>query len=346
MDYRANTRQSFYAYKEAFKECIARPIGISDELLSKTVDEANFKPRKRIKRDRDRPPPSFREDYLSVYLEGDHRVLRGALAQNRHQKTLDEVEESFGVPGNVLMGLRCAETNCGLFFGEHSVIEAALTRAFIGRRENLFLGAAIHALQLIEYDVLEVDTPSSWAACVGQYQFLPFNFYRAAIDADGGGVDLFNSFEDATFSAANLLADKGWQRDKHIAFSLTDPGTDKLNRSHTGPWNARPLGEWMEMGIEFDGHIPNHAMDETVTMRNMAWSGDDEPFWLAFGENGRVIWRWNQSYSYVAAVHYLSQEIDEEAYRWEINQMIGKIEPAEPEYRAPEVTRHFPLEIY
>ncbi len=254
--------------------------------------------------------------------------MRGALALNRHAEILQDIEQEFGVPGHVLMGLRCAETNCGSFFGDHTVIEAALTRAYIGRRENLFLGAAIHALQLMENGALPVDAPSSWAACVGQYQFLPYNYFRAAVDADGGGVDLFNSFDDASYSAANLLVDKGWQPDKHIAFKLSDPGTDQLNGYQTGRWNARPLSQWIEMDIEFDGDIPDHAMDEIVTMRNMACRGDDAPYWMAFGENGNIIHRWNHSWSYVAVVHRLAEEIKAQAFKMSV---VQKVTPAELE---------------
>ncbi|MBC7042387.1 lytic murein transglycosylase, partial [Salmonella enterica subsp. enterica serovar Enteritidis] len=84
---------------------------------------------------------------------------------------------------------------------------------------------------------------SSGGGAMGLTQFLPSEFYKHAVDFDSDGkVDLWTSIPDALASAAQQLANKGWQRGERWAYEVRTP--PDVDCTIAQPGHVMPIGEW------------------------------------------------------------------------------------------------------
>ena len=139
----------------------------------------------------------------------------------KHQETLDDAYEKYGVEPEVIAGILRVETNFGSYLGKHSVLTTLYTRYILTpARRNMALEQIDFFLRLAKtngWDPFAVQG-SSWGA-VGLPQFMPFSYWHFAVDGDNDGkVDLCWDKEkieecgraDAIYSVANYLAEHGW----------------------------------------------------------------------------------------------------------------------------------------
>jgi len=178
------------------------------------------------------------DQFLSTYSVGKAKRYL-----DRHQSTLKEVEQRFGVPQEVVVAVLMVETALGTYPGKYTTINmlstmaaskepqvreqilASLTeeqrkmqsprviskrltkRANRGYRE---LKALINYVQVNDIDPFTVVGSSEGA--IGIPQFLPSNIEYYGRDGDGDGrIDLFNH-NDAIASVANFLRAHRWGR--------------------------------------------------------------------------------------------------------------------------------------
>ncbi|MEQ8371000.1 MAG: lytic murein transglycosylase, partial [Alphaproteobacteria bacterium] len=139
------------------------------------------------------------------------RLARERMAE--HRALLDDVETTYGVQAKYIVALWGMESAFGRFTGEIPVIDALVTLAFDPRRARFFRRELLAALEVLDEGyIAQADFRGSWAGAVGQVQFLPSNFLAYAVDHDGDGRrDLWTSQADVFASAANFLANLGWQ---------------------------------------------------------------------------------------------------------------------------------------
>ena len=77
----------------------------------------------------------------------------------------------------------------------------------------MFFPELIAALTIIDRGYIDLHTArGAWAGEIGQTQFLASRYLQAAVDYDGGGIDVFNSAPDVIGSTAKWFAVNGWQR--------------------------------------------------------------------------------------------------------------------------------------
>jgi lytic murein transglycosylase len=144
------------------------------------------------------------------------RITRGANMLKQYGSVLARIEETYGVPGEVLVAIWGLETDFGVNIGKFSTMRSLATLAYDCRRSELFRGELLDALRIIERgDLSPAEMRGAWAGEIGQTQFMPSNYIKYAVDFDANGRrDLLRSPPDVLASTANFLASYGWQRGK------------------------------------------------------------------------------------------------------------------------------------
>lgn len=144
------------------------------------------------------------------------RLMRGSNLLKQYGSVLGRIEQSYGVPGEVLVAIWGLETDFGVNLGKFPTLRALATLAYDCRRSEEFRGELMDALRIVERgDLTPAEMHGAWAGEIGQTQFMPSSYLKFAVDFDGNGRrDLLHSAPDVLASTANFLAAHGWQRGK------------------------------------------------------------------------------------------------------------------------------------
>src|SRR5437879_1384736 len=144
------------------------------------------------------------------------RLARGASMMKQYGSVLGRIEQSYGVPGEVLVAIWGLETDFGANIGKFPTLRSLATLAYDCRRSETFRAELMDALRIVERgDLSPQEMRGAWAGEIGQTQFMPSSYIKFAVDFDGNGRrDLLRSAPDVLASTANYLAGYGWQRGK------------------------------------------------------------------------------------------------------------------------------------
>jgi lytic murein transglycosylase len=144
------------------------------------------------------------------------RLTRGANMLKQYGSVLSRVEQTYGVPGEVVVAIWGLETDFGVNIGKFPTMRSLATLAYDCRRSEMFKAELMDALRIIERgDIAPADLRGAWAGEIGQTQFMPSSYIKYAVDFDNNGRrDLLRSAPDVLASTANFLASFGWQRGK------------------------------------------------------------------------------------------------------------------------------------
>ena len=144
------------------------------------------------------------------------RLTRGSNMMKQYGSVLARIEQSYGVPGEVLVAIWGLETDFGVNTGKFPTLRSLATLAYDCRRTETFRAELMDALRIVERgDLAPSEMRGAWAGEIGQTQFMPSSYLKYAVDFDGNGRrDLLHSVPDALASTANYLAGYGWQRGK------------------------------------------------------------------------------------------------------------------------------------
>src|SRR5437016_11425108 len=144
------------------------------------------------------------------------RLARGASMMKQYGSVLGRIEQSYGVPGEVLVAIWGLETDFGANIGKFPTMRSLATLAYDCRRSDMFKAELMDALRIVERgDIAPQDLRGAWAGEIGQTQFMPSSYIKFAVDFDSNGRrDLLRSPPDVLASTANFLASHGWQRGK------------------------------------------------------------------------------------------------------------------------------------
>jgi lytic murein transglycosylase len=144
------------------------------------------------------------------------RLTRGSNMMKQYGSVLSRIEETYGVPGEVLVAIWGLETDFGVNIGKFQTLRSLATLAYDCRRSDMFRAELLDALRIIERgDIAPQELRGAWAGEIGQTQFMPSNYIKFAVDFDGNGRrDLLHSAPDVLASTANFFANHGWQRGK------------------------------------------------------------------------------------------------------------------------------------
>ncbi len=294
-----------YKLDPAYIESVLAQAQIREPIIA-----AMSRPAERVK-----PWNEYRPMFISqARIDGGRKFLA------EHRAELMRVQESSGVPAEVIVAIIGVETSYGRNAGNHRVLDALYTLAFKYprsgdadklerevRRELFFRDELAKLFELAALEKLDITAlKGSYAGAMGMGRFMPSSYLDYAVDGDGDGRrDLFNSFDDVFASIANYFVKKGgWVRGGTVAVPATlDAGREELNPTDWTP--NLTLDALAAQG--YRPITPVRAVGATATPVTLEGS-DGKQYWLGF-QNYYAITRYNLSKMYAMAVFQLSQAI-------------------------------------
>jgi len=283
----------------------ALDAGIRPEVLSREM--ASLTPDPRVA-GLDSRQPEFSKP-VSEYLKGVVTADRIAIGARRAADTpmIGDIEQRFGVPRQILMGVWAMESGFGAIQGDLDAVRSLATLAAQGRRRPWAEGELIATFKIIQSgEFPRARLRGSWAGAMGQTQFIPTTFLSTAVDMDGDGRrDIWGSSSDALASAANLLKEAGWVRGQGWAREVTAP--PGFDFSLTETVSERP-DWWAEKGVRPADGKPWSASDAEAKAQLIAPTGANGPLFLLL-PNHFAIRKYNNSIAYALGVGLLADRV-------------------------------------
>jgi lytic murein transglycosylase len=237
----------------------------------------------------------------------DRLAAQGRKLAAEHGATLRQIEQRFGVPGNIVLAIWGRETAYGGYKLPHDAIRVLATQAYVGRRKDFFRQEFLAALKMLQDGVPRAQMRSSWGGAMGLTQFLPTEFYKYGSDFDGDGrADIWNSVPDALASAAAQLAGKGWQAGRRWAYEVSVP--KDVDCTLGVPEHTLAIGEWLKRGFVPAYRRKLTAAELTQEASLLQPEGIYGPAFLT-PKNYFVLKEYNFSDLYVLFVGHLSDRI-------------------------------------
>ena len=239
-------------------------------------------------------------DYIDGAISAQ-RLDRGRQMTAEWSKTLTSVEQAYGVPRSVVLGVWGMETNFGSFTGSIDVVRALATLAYTGYRGEFFQDELLAALQILEENQVDRATMrGSWAGAMGQTQFMPTSYMKFAVDGNRDGIrDIWTSVPDALASTANYLRQHGWKPGLPWGFEV------KLPQGFDYRHLKQNFARWQALGLSrVDGRAMPRGGEATLFLP----AGAGGPAFL-LTENFDVIKSYNSSDAYAMGVAHLGERV-------------------------------------
>jgi len=190
---------------------------------------------------------------IGAYINGIASPARIAGATRRAgewSRTLDAVEQQYGVDRWIILAIWGIETSFGKNTGGFDVIRSLATLAAMGYREAYFREELLVALKILQDGHVTRETMiGSWAGAMGQPQFMPSNFVDLAVDFDGDGrKDIWTSVPDVLASIGNYFHHWGWKPGLDWGYEVSIPASFDYRRSRAA------FSEWAALGVNVIGH--------------------------------------------------------------------------------------------
>jgi lytic murein transglycosylase len=298
-----NSAKGFEGFLKEFRK-EAAAAGVSEKGLS-LLDGVEYQPAI-IKKDRSQSVFSLSFLKFQERMVSDYRIKEGAAIIKRNKKLFDRIQETYGVPPEVLVAFWAFETDFGSNLGDFETIPSLATLAWDCRRPERFREQLLGALRLYDNgDLDREDMRGAWAGEIGLTQFLPKEYYESAVDFDGDGHrNLIKSLPDAMASSAALLVKHGWLAGQPYIEEVTVP--------KDMPWDQadidikHPRSQWAKWGVK-GAHRKLKADDFPASL--LLPMGKDGPAFLAYHNFTEAYLLWNESLVYSTTAAYLATRI-------------------------------------
>ena len=255
-----------------------------------------------------RSQPEFNEQ-LWQYLNrrvSDWRIVTGKERAKEHAALLARIEQDYGVPPGVILGLWGVESTFGdpVVQRNHMkpVIPSLAALAWgEPRRRDYWERELINALRIIGRGWgSPEEMRGSWAGAMGHTQWMPEVWLNVGLDYDGDGrVSPFGRPDDALASSARYLVQRGkYRRGEHWGYEVRFPGGTPGNAS-------RSYEAWRAAGVtRADGQaFPNPQ----ATARPWIPVPGGPAFLL--GPNFNAVKTYNPSMNYTLAIVHLGDRV-------------------------------------
>ncbi|CAA6828212.1 MAG: Membrane-bound lytic murein transglycosylase B precursor (EC [uncultured Sulfurovum sp.] len=231
------------------------------------------------------------------------RVKQGVQFIQKHQKTFNDVEKTYGVPKEYVAAIIGIETVYGGDVGSYLVFDNLVTLAFEKNRRNAFFKKELKKFLLLSQK--EKFNPrnvkGSYAGAIGLGQFMPSNYEAYGVDQNKDGRITLQKAEDAIASVANYIKKNGWRTGEYVATRVSYEGK-RFRRLKTGYrtlYNRKNLkGITPKKPWAYDGKVRLIKLDKK----------EYDELWYG-AKNFFVITRYNHSSYYAMSVHQLAQKI-------------------------------------
>ena len=249
-------------------------------------------------------------EYRPIFLK-QARAKAGVKFWNENREILEQAEEIYGVPAEIIVAIIGVETYYGRITGKHPVFDSLVTLGFgYPKRAKFFLSELEHYLLMCREEGFDPSAlKGSYAGAMGVGQFISSSYRRYSVDQNEDGKrDLWNSNEDIIGSVANYFKVHGWKKNQPVASSAQFSGdTENIDDTNT----LKPAFAYAQLnkqGIVADMPIAN---DEKVSLFVLDADRNSKEYWIG-QHNFYVITRYNHSHMYAMAVYQLSQEIKQQ----------------------------------
>lgn len=248
--------------------------------------------------------------YRDVFLT-PQRVKGGLDYWAANQKTLERVQQRYGVPPEIIVAILGVETLYGERQGEYRVLDALATLAFNYPKRSAFFTKELKEYLLLcrEHGVSTTQYRGSYAGAIGQPQFMPSSYRFYAIDfKNKGHRDLVKNNDDSIASIANYFHVHGWKTNEGVAQHAT-LSKWRLKRIQANPRRANyQYAQLLAAGVKPVTAAHNHPNRAGLIELNIK---DGKEYWIAY-PNFFVITRYNSSPQYALVVYLLSQQLKQQ----------------------------------
>ena len=250
-------------------------------------------------------------EYRPIFVTTE-RSKGGARFWQDHADTLQQANETFGVPQEIIVAIIGVETRYGRNTGNYPVLDALSTLAFAYPPRSSFFRKELkeYLLMTREEGLPPAEQLGSYAGAMGMPQFIPSSFRNSAVDFDHDGKrDLWNSPADAIGSVGNYFKRHYWKPGQPIASPVKVHGNryqaliddDNLNPRYSPQ-------ELMDNGVILPQGLPKDLKGVLIQLE----SDNGPEYWVGW-HNFYVISRYNHSALYSMAVYQLSQQIKQQS---------------------------------
>jgi lytic murein transglycosylase len=256
----------------------------------------------------DRKQGVFAQTFLKFAgrMASNYRVTQGKKYMRQYSKLFKELEFEYGVPAAVITAFWALETDFGANTGNFDTIRSLATLAHDCRRPEMFRPQLISALRVLDSGYLSrEEMKGAWAGELGQTQFLPTDYLKHGVDADGDGrINLITSKPDVLASTAKHLHHYGWYAGEPWLEEVIVPANMDWELSNLQ--TMLPRSTWAQMGVKKrNGTLSADSLEASLLLP----MGKDGPAFLAY-QNFRIYTEWNKSLVYATTAAYLATRLD------------------------------------
>ncbi len=281
----------------------ARRAGVSSATFRKAFK--GVRPNEKVFERANNQPEFVRPvwSYLDSALS-DKRIEGGKEKLAEWQKSLAQIERTYGVDRHTLVAIWGMESAYGTFKGNDYVIQALATLGYRGSRRKFGRQQVIAALKILQRgDITPERMLGSWAGAMGHTQFIPTTYNAYAVDFNRDGRrDIWNTEVDALASAANYLRKSGWRSGEPAFHEIVLPrGFDYRLATRAV---KKQTAEWVALGIKRANRrkFGAWAREGSIVLP----AGANGPAFMVY-QNFRAIMRYNNSVSYALAIALLAE---------------------------------------
>ncbi len=243
---------------------------------------------------------------FSRRLLANPRIPNGLNKMKEHAPLFARIEQTYGVPPEVLTAVWGLESDYGAIFGKFKILPSLATLAYDCRRGEHFRTELLDALRVIQRGDQRVeDMGGNWAGEFGgeasSRRVEPYPAHGVDFDNDGRR-DLIKSTADTLASAANYLKSIGW---KH-----GEPWLQEVIVPANLPWQEadldiqHPVSQWVKWGVKpAYGTLPKDLQASMILPM-----GRKGPAFLAY-PNFEVFIDWNSAFVYSTTAAYFATRL-------------------------------------
>lgn len=229
-------------------------------------------------------------------------VQNGVAFWDQYQTELQQAQQKYGVPPEIIVGIIGVETRWGRVMGKTRILDALATLAFDYPRRSAYFSSELETFLLMARN--EKESPlglrGSFAGAMGYGQFMPSAYQKYAVDFNGDGhINLWDPV-DAIGSVAHYFQQHGWQAGQAVAVTangsapgLKDGFTTRYSVSQLAAYGLQP-----QMALSGSTEVSLLRLD----------MGQYYQYWFGL-PNFYVITRYNHSTHYAMAVWQLGEAV-------------------------------------
>ena len=294
---------------QAFIKNMVKNYHFNAQQLTETMNQVQIQPQ--IIESMEKPYEKKNwDEYRDIFLT-PKRLQGGLDFWTANQKTLEKVEQRYGVPPEIIIAILGVETLYGERQGDDRVLDALATLAFDYPKRAPFFTKELKEYLLLcrEHAVPATYYRGSYAGAMGKPQFMPSSYRYYAVDYKNKGKrDLIGDNDDSIASIANYLHKHGWKFKEGIAQHAT-VAKNHSKHIHINPRSANYHYSQLEAAgvkpVTASHNHPNRAgLIELVTK-------EGNEYWIAY-PNFFVITHYNSSPQYALVVYLLAQQLKQQ----------------------------------